>query len=335
MKPSDFEYHLPEELIAYYPPANRDESRLMVLERKDQSIKHTWFYRLPEFLREDDLLVFNNTRVIPARLYCETEEGTEKEILLEHRIDTCNWKVIMKRPKEGMTLRFRDGLVGTINKNEQKQWIIEFNKSADEYIERYGNMPLPPYIERAPEQKDRETYQTVYAEKDGAIAAPTAGLHFTEALLDRISQMGIEFANLTLHVGIGTFRPVKSDTVSGHKMHSEYVEIPESTADAINKAKRGFRRIVAVGTTVVRSLESSVDDQSKVQDGSFNTDLFIHPPYDFRVVDAMITNFHMPRSTLLMLVSAFAGTEFVLEAYREAVGKKYRLLSYGDAMFIT
>lgn len=334
MKSSDFEYELPKELIAYYPERKRDESRLMVLNRADSSIGHTRFYNLPFFLREGDLLVFNNTKVIPARLYCTTENNTQKEILLERRISSRIWKLIVKKPADGMVLYFNNGLNGTVSKTDEREWIIEFNKDADRFIEDYGCMPLPPYIERMAEEEDRERYQTIYARKEGAIAAPTAGLHFTEELMKRISDMGIGFTSVTLHVGIGTFRPVKTGTLKEHKMHRELVEIPESSAHDINLAKKESGRIVAVGTTVVRSVESSVNENDELVPGIFGTDLFIYPPYEFRIVDAMITNFHMPRSTLLMLVSAFGGRDFILDAYNEAVRKKYRFLSYGDAMII-
>ncbi len=334
METSDFEYDLPGELIAYYPEDKRDESRLMVLNRSDSSIEHTKFYDLPRYLREGDLLVFNNTKVIPARLYCRTPDNSSRDILLEEKIDSKKWKFLMKGPRNGMVLRFEDGLTGKVNKTKDKEWIIEFNKAADEYIENRGYMPLPPYIERKADLRDRDRYQTIYAEREGAIAAPTAGLHFTDELLARLSSMNIDTAYITLHVGIGTFRPVKTDKLTDHVMHREIIEIPKDSASVINTAKEQSRRIIAVGTTVVRALESSVEKSGEVIPGNSGTDLFIYPPYDFKVVDAMITNFHMPRSTLLMLVSAFGGREFILMAYKEAVSQRYRFLSYGDAMFI-
>lgn len=334
MQTSDFEYELPKELIAYYPRENRDESRLMVLNRRDSSVEHTRFYELPRYLKEGDLLVFNNTKVIPARLYCKTPDNIGKDILLEEKVDSLKWKFLMKKPRVGMSLLFEDGLTGTVKKTNDNEWLIEFNKEADDYIKNKGYMPLPPYIERKADQKDKERYQTIYAQREGAIAAPTAGLHFTDNLMKRLSAMNIEITNITLHVGIGTFRPVKTDNLAKHKMHSEIIEIPEDSASVINTAKKESRRIVAVGTTVVRALESSANKNGEVACESSSTDLFIYPPYDFKVVDAMITNFHMPRSTLLMLVSAFGGREFILNAYNEAVRERYRFLSYGDAMLI-
>lgn len=334
MKVSDFDYELPTELIAYYPESKRDQSRLMVLNRNDYSLRHTRFCKITEFLKPGDLLVLNNTKVIPARLYCRTDDDTEKDILLEERIDQFRWKFLMKKPKEGMVLHFDQGIKAQVLKNESGDWIIEFECEADGLIENFGFMPLPPYIERMPDEKDRESYQTVYAERSGAIAAPTAGLHFTDELMEEISGMGISFTDITLHVGIGTFRPVKNESLEDHKMHMEYMEIPQQTVEKIRSTKEEGGRIVAVGTTVVRALESAVNKKGELVAGSFDTDLFIYPPYDFRLVDAMITNFHMPRSTLLMLVAAFAGREFILKAYNEAVKQRYRLLSYGDSMLI-
>jgi len=334
MKASDFEYELPQELIAYYPLKERDSSRLMVLNRKEHTVKHKTFHDITKLLVPGDLLVMNNTKVIPARLYCRTGNGKETDILLEHRIDSQSWTFLMKKPREGLTLHFEGGPEGRVVKGKNGEWMLHFSTDADEFIDEKGLMPLPPYIDRKPEQTDRETYQTVYASKNGAIAAPTAGLHFTDQLLAGLAGKGISFTEITLHVGIGTFRPVKTDGMDEHKMHSEYVEIPEKSSARINEVKKQNRRVIAVGTTVVRALESSVDDDGYVNPGSFSTDLFIHPPYKFHVIDAMITNFHIPRSTLLMLVCAFAGKEYTLNAYKIAVENKYRFLSYGDAMFI-
>ena len=334
MKASDFDYGLPQELIANYPLKVRDNSRLLVLNRNDHTIRHKRFHDITEFLRPGDVVVKNNTKVIPARLYCRTENGKNTDVLLERRIDSRRWKFLMKKPREGLILYFENGPEAIVEKSESGEWILRFESDVDEYIDITGMMPLPPYIERRPEQKDRETYQTVYASRDGAIAAPTAGLHFTDRLLNVLSAKGISFYEITLHVGIGTFRPVKTENMKEHKMHSEFVEIPEISAAGINEAMKENRRIVAVGTTVVRALESAVDPGGFVAPGSFNTDLFIYPPFKFHVVDAMITNFHMPRSTLLMLVSAFAGKEYILDAYKNAVENGYRFLSYGDSMFI-
>lgn len=335
MRTSDFHYDLPRELIPEYPLDSREESRLMVLSRNDRSVTHSRFYKIGTFLNPGDLLVINDTRVIPARLTCATAKGKKPlDILLERRIKPGVWKVLIKNPKKGMTLYFEGGENGTISKNGKGEWVVEFDCDDTVLIDRYGSMPLPPYIERQPEDSDRENYQTVYAKKEGAIAAPTAGLHFTQELIEKLSASGIGFAEVTLHVGVGTFRPVKTEQIEKHSLHSEFAEISEKSALVINKAREERRRVVAIGTTSVRVLESASDEKGMVTPGSFHTGLFIHPPYRFKATDAMITNFHLPRSTLLMLVSAFAGREFIMDSYREAVRERYRMLSYGDAMFI-
>ncbi len=349
MKTVDFDYNLPQELIAFYPLSKRDESRLMVVRRRDRRITHRRFYELHEFLKEGDVIVLNNTKVIPARLIGKINTGKELEVLLEEKINPRLWKTIMRNPKQGMIIEFSGGLKGRLLK-DQDQWLVEFEEIAasglaigsegdwvttDDYIERFGKMPLPPYIRREAEEKDRVFYQTVYAKNKGAIAAPTAGLHFTERLLDEIRKKGAEIQYVTLHVGTGTFKPVKTEDIREHKIHPEYREIPEETAFAVGRAKKEGRRIVAVGTTVVRSLESGIDEREKLQPATGYTELFIHPGFQFRIVDVLITNFHLPRSTLLMLVSAFAGRELTLDAYEEAKKEGYRFLSYGDAMLIT
>ena len=334
MKTADFDYHLPQELIALYPLQRREESRLMVLLRKEQKVEHRRFYELPEFLREGDVVVLNNTKVIPARLFGKTDAGKEFEVLLEERVNPRLWKGIMKNPKHGMTIQFNGGLKGKVLRDGKDRWLVEFEEIADDYIERFGKMPLPPYIRREPEEWDRIFYQTVYAKIEGAIAAPTAGLHFTERLLDEIHKKGVEIQYVTLHIGAGTFKPVKTDDIRKHNIHPEHKEIPEQTALAVCRAKRERRRIIAVGTTVVRALESSVDEIGSLQPAIGLTELFIYPSFQFRIVDGLITNFHLPRSTLLVLVSAFAGREFILEAYKEAKKEGYRFLSYGDAMLI-
>ncbi|HEX3033868.1 MAG TPA: tRNA preQ1(34) S-adenosylmethionine ribosyltransferase-isomerase QueA [Thermodesulfobacteriota bacterium] len=334
MKTSDFDYHLPQELIAFYPLSNREESRLMVLTREGQKIEHRKFYEIPQFLEKGDVLVLNNTKVIPARLFGRTNNGKRLNVTLTERINPQLWKIIMRKPKNGMTVEFEYGLKAKVIKDGKNKWLVEFEELADSYIERFGKMPLPPYITREAEEMDRTFYQTVYAEKKGAIAAPTAGLHFTDNLLDEIHKKGVEIRYVTLHVGIGTFQPVKTEDVGQHGMHSEYREVPEETAFAVNRAKGEGRRIVAVGTTVVRSLESALDRSGSLQPAFGQTDLFIYPGFQFRIVDALITNFHLPRSTLLMLVSAFAGREFILEAYSVAKETGYRFLSYGDAILI-
>ena len=336
MKTSDFDYNLPEELIAHEPAKQRDHSRLMVLEREHQTIEHKHFYDLIDYLKPGDVLVLNDTKVIPARLFGIKEEGGAKiEILLVNRLpsDTTSqiWKCLVKpgkRLKVGSKVSFAEGelLGNVVEKLETGEQIIEFTGDFFDVIYRYGETPLPPYIKsenRNPKSELIRKYQTVYAEKDGASAAPTAGLHFTPKLLKDIEKKGVEIKYLTLHTGLGTFLPVRTDDIKEHKMHEEYFEIPKETAEAVKQAKR----VVAVGTTVVRALESGGVDGS--------TDLFIYPGYKFKVVDALITNFHWPKSTLIMLVAAFAGKDFVMKAYQEAIKEKYRFYSFGDVMLIT
>ena len=334
MKASDFDYHLPEEQIAYHPQDQRQNSRLLLLNKNSGETSHKKFYELPNFLKSGDLLVLNNTKVIPARLYGKRESGKEVEILLVNKLNEKVWECLVKNPKNNDELKFDHGLRGTLSKNESNVWFVEFEKNVDDYIEKYGKMPLPPYINREARESDKISYQTVYADKKGAIAAPTAGLHFTRELLDEIKSAGVEIEYVTLHVGIGTFKPVKVENIEDHKMHAEYREVPITTATAINRAKAEGRRVIAVGTTVVRTLESSVNENGEVIPQTGQTDLFIMPGFDFKVVDALITNFHLPRSTLLMLVSAFSKYEYIFKAYHEAGAMGYRFLSYGDAMFI-
>ena len=334
MKTEDFNYILPKDLIAAYPKEQRDNSRLLVLDRSQNSIIHQRFYEIVNLLMPGDLLVLNNTKVIPARFYGVTDSGKSVEVLLTDQVDEFKWKVLMKDPKNGIKIKFSQDWVGVISKFNSNDWIIEFSRNTELFFNTLGNMPLPPYIERKPEEKDKSTYQTVYAESEGAIAAPTAGLHFTNELISKIENKGIEIVYITLHVGIGTFRPVKSENINDHKMHEEQIEISSESAELINNAKSSSRRVVAVGTTSVRALESAVESEGKINSGKFSTDLFIYPPYEYKIVDAMITNFHLPRSTLLMLVSAFCGKDFLFHAYNEAIKEEYRFLSYGDAMFI-
>jgi S-adenosylmethionine:tRNA ribosyltransferase-isomerase len=334
MKTSDFDYHLPEERIAYRPAAERQNSKLMVLDREKGEITHRKFFELPGLLEPGDLLVLNDTRVIPARLFGRKKSGERAEILLVGKQDSRTWTCLVRNPKEGLVIEFGDGLSGRLFSGEAGVWLVEFSGDADSYIDDSGSMPLPPYIKREPDAEDRVSYQTVYAERQGAIAAPTAGLHFTPALLKEIEHGGVRIAHVTLHVGIGTFKPVKTELVREHDMHPEFREIPRATADAVNAAKSGGGRVIAVGTTVLRTLESSVNESGEVVPCKGETGLFIVPGYGFRAADALITNFHLPRSTLLMLVSAFAGREFIFRAYNEALNRDYRFLSYGDAMFI-
>lgn len=333
MKSEDFDYNLPKNLIASYPKDKRDESRLLVLNKKEGSITHKNFFNITDYLIPGDLLVLNNTKVIPAKLICE-RDGKETELLLTHRLSNNEWKVLITKPKQDAEINFNGKISGRLTKNNLNEWIVLFDRGVDGYIQNYGKMPLPPYIERDSEDKDKTTYQTIYAKKDGAIAAPTAGLHFTEELLEQIRNHCVDIKFITLHVGIGTFRPVKTENIADHIMHKEYVEIPEDTSSAVNFAKKSSRRVVAVGTTVVRALESAADESGRLELFSDFTDLFIYPPYNYKIVDSMITNFHLPKSTLLMLVSAFCGRELLFESYFTAIKEKYRFLSYGDAMFI-
>jgi len=334
MNTEEFSYDLPTDLVAFYPEERRDYCNLMIVDRGNGNIHHRKFYELKDLLREGDSLVLNDTKVIPSRLYGIRDSGKTVEVLLVDRVSASRWKCLMRSPKDGMDVKFERGVSGKLNKNGSDEWFIDFRSGVDDYLDQYGKMPLPPYITREPEEADNVDYQTVYARERGAIAAPTAGLHFSDELLRRVEKIGVEINYLTLHVGIGTFQPVRTEQVENHHMHEEYREIPEETSRAINRAKQEGRRIIAVGTTVVRALESSVDDSGNIRSSSGFTDLFIYPGFRFKVVDALITNFHLPRSTLMMLVSAFAGKELIFRAYKEAMAKKYRLLSYGDAMLI-
>jgi len=333
MKSEDFDYNLPKNLIASYPKDNRDQSRLLVLNKEKKSIDHKNFYNLTDYLVPGDLLILNNTKVIPAKL-TGVRDGKEVELLLTNRINSSEWNMLISKPKYDSVISFQDGLTGKLAKDNQNEWVVAFNKDADEYIEHYGKMPLPPYIERESEERDKETYQTIYAKKDGAIAAPTAGLHFTRELMDDIRNQCVDIKFITLHVGVGTFRPVKTEKIEDHIMHQEYVEISEDTSRAVNFAKKSSRRVIAVGTTAVRALESAADEEGIINPYSDFTDLFIYPPYKYKIVDAIITNFHLPKSTLLMLVSAFCGRKFLFKSYNAAIEENYRFLSYGDSMFI-
>lgn len=339
MKTALFDYYLPEELIAQTPVEPRDHSRLLVYNRQTKEILHKHFYDIVDFLKPDDILVVNNTKVIPARLYGE-REGThgKVELLLLKRRDLTHWDVILKPGKTariGTVYNFSDKLKGTITEiGEDGQRTIEFNFDGvfENILSEIGQMPLPPYIKE--KLKDKSRYNTVYSKVDGSAAAPTAGLHFTKPLLEKIKGMGVTIAEVLLHVGLGTFRPVKVDDTDEHVMHSEYYEVTQETADLLNNAKKTERRIIAVGTTSVRVLESATDDDGVIHAGHDNTNIFIYPPYKFKTVDALITNFHLPKSTLLMLVSAFADREEMLRVYETAVKEKYRFFSFGDATFI-
>ncbi|MDR5684145.1 MAG: tRNA preQ1(34) S-adenosylmethionine ribosyltransferase-isomerase QueA [Armatimonadota bacterium] len=339
MRLADFDYHLPPDRIAQSLARPRDASRLMVLDRRTGALSHRVFRDLPDLLSPGDLLVLNDTRVLPARLRGVRDPGGgQVEVLVLRGAGEASWLAMVRpsrRLREGVRLRLAGGLTATVTtRRGGGVWLLEVhgNAALPEVLRRRGQMPLPPYIRRAPQ--DPEAYQTVYARVEGAVAAPTAGLHFTPELLDRLSARGIDRAFLTLHVGPGTFRPVRSQDPSRHQMEAEYYEIPSETAAAIRCARQAGRRVVAVGTTVVRTLETAATEERTVEAGRGWTELFILPGHRFRVVDALITNFHLPRTTLLMLVCAFADRQTVLAAYREAVERGYRFYSFGDAMLI-
>ncbi len=340
MKVTDFDYHLPEELIAQHPVEPRDTSRLLTLDKITGEVVHkAHFYELLEELNAGDVLVFNDTKVIPARLYGQrAESGGKVEVLLLTPAGESSWECLVKPGKKcpiGQVIVFDERLKGTVtDKTDFGGRIIKFECTGvfDEVIQEIGEMPLPPYIHEKLEDKDR--YQTVYAKEKGSAAAPTAGLHFTPELLEKIKAKGVELEFVTLHVGLGTFRPVSADSIEDHQMHSEFYVVHKDTADRINAAKAAGRRIVAVGTTSVRTLESASTEKGVLQATSGWTQIFIYPGYKFKMVDALVTNFHLPQSTLLMLISALAGREHCLAAYEEAVRERYRFFSFGDAMFI-
>lgn len=338
MKTSDFYYDLPKELIAQTPIEPRDASRLLVYNRKNNSIEHKHFYDITEYLRPGDLLVVNNTKVIPARLFGKRENCEGKiEIFLLKRLDYTHWECLSKPARKltvGTKVIFSDELSATVTKrgdDGMREVEFHFDGVFEDILTRVGNVPLPPYITE--ELKDANRYQTVYSKVDGSAAAPTAGLHFTPELMQKVKDMGVEVQEVLLHVGLGTFRPVKTDSVETHQMHSEYYEVSQQAADRINLAKREGRRVICVGTTSVRTVESAFRD-GIVQAGSGNTTIFIYPGYNYNVVDGLITNFHLPESTLIMLVSAFMGKENTLSMYETAVKEKYRFFSFGDACLI-
>ncbi|EOU1911413.1 tRNA preQ1(34) S-adenosylmethionine ribosyltransferase-isomerase QueA [Clostridium perfringens] len=340
MKVSDFYFELPEELIAQYPLEKRDSSRLMVLDKKTGEIEHRKFHDILEYLNEGDTLVLNNTRVLPARLIGEKEEtGGKIEFLLLKRIEGDKWECLAKpgrKAKVGTVFTFGKGKLKAIVREigEEGNRIIEFKYDGifEQVLDELGQMPLPPYIHEKLEDKER--YQTVYSKEKGSAAAPTAGLHFTEELLKEIKDKGVNIAYLTLHVGLGTFRPVKVDDVNNHVMHSEYYHLDKENAELINKTKEAGKRVIAVGTTSSRTLETIGDENGRVREQSGWTDIFIYPGYKFKIVDNLITNFHLPESTLIMLVSALAGQDNIMNAYNTAVKEKYRFFSFGDSMFI-
>lgn len=349
---SEYDYNLPEELIAQMPADKRDNSRMMVLNRKDRTISHKHFYDIVDLIEPNTLLVMNNTKVLPARLIGHKDTGAKIEVFLlkqnskmqdEHE----NWEVLIKpskRVKPDTIIKISDELsVRAIKRLEENgEWLVEliFNgNNVLDVLHRNGNIPLPPYIERKIPNEDLkkldfERYQTVYAKDEGSVAAPTAGLHFTKEILKKLENKGVELAYVTLNVGLGTFRPVQCENVENHKMHSETFEISEKAAEQINRAKAEGGKIVAVGTTTVRTLETAYKKFGCIKACHDHSELFIYPPYEFKVIDNLITNFHLPKSTLLMLVSALAGKDFIFEAYQEAIENKYRFFSYGDCMYI-
>lgn len=350
MKTQDFYYELPEELIAQDPLEDRSGSRLLLLDKNTGKTEHRIFRQITEYLKQGDCLVINNTKVIPARLIGEKihdvgnafhneGHGAKIELLLLKRIEKDVWETLVKPGKKarpGTKIDFGNGLLTgeIIDVLEEGNRIVRFTYDGifEEILDQLGEMPLPPYITH--ELTDKNRYQTVYAKHEGSAAAPTAGLHFTKELLDEIEAMGISIANVTLHVGLGTFRPVKVENVLEHHMHSEFYQVTEEAAEIINKTKKNGGRVICVGTTSCRTIESAADEQGMVHAGSGDTSIFIYPGYEFKVLDALITNFHLPESTLMMLVSALAGRDHIMAAYEEAVKERYRFFSFGDAMFI-
>lgn len=361
---SEYDYNLPEELIAQLPADKRDNSRMMVLNRKDRTISHKHFYDIVDLIDKNTLLVMNNTKVLPARLIGYKDTGAKIEVFLLKQAETqsleenmqnpmcrvkqlCLWDVLIKpskRVKPGTIIKISEELsVKAIKRLEENgEWLVELMFEGDNVLDilhRNGQIPLPPYIERKIQNEDLkkldfERYQTVYAKDEGSVAAPTAGLHFTQEILQKLQDKGIELAYVTLNVGLGTFRPVQCENVENHKMHSETFEISEKAAEQINRAKKDGKQIIAVGTTTVRTLETAFQKYGCIQPCHDHSELFIYPPYEFKVIDKLITNFHLPKSTLLMLVSALAGKDFIFEAYNEAIKNNYRFFSYGDCMFI-
>ena len=339
MKVSEFNYELPEELIAQTPIEKRDESRLMVLDRSKQTIEHKTFKDIIDYLEPGDCLVRNNTKVIPARIYGKKETGAKVEFLLLKNIEGDIWESIVRPGNKlhvGTKVIFGDGLLTAeileIMPGGTRKVKFSYKGIFNEILDKIGLMPLPPYIHE--ELKDNDRYQTVYAKYNGSAAAPTAGLHFTPELLKKIEEKGVKIANVTLHVGIGTFRPVKEENVENHEMHTEHFYIKQEDVDKINETKKQGKRVIAVGTTSCRVLETIADENGLVKETEADTSIFIYPGYHFKCLDGLITNFHLPQSTLLMLVSALAGKDYIMKAYHEAVKEKYRFFSFGDAMFI-
>ncbi|MDT0595901.1 tRNA preQ1(34) S-adenosylmethionine ribosyltransferase-isomerase QueA [Glaciecola petra] len=341
MKISDFDFELPEQLIAKYPTQQRSASRMLCLDGKTGSIHHSNFVDVVGLINEGDLLIFNNTRVIPARLFGQKESGGKIEVMLE-RVLADNSALAhikaSKSPKEGSRLLLEGGLSATMLGRQGALFHIIFDgdDSVFDLLERHGHMPLPPYIDRPDEDADKERYQTVYNKKPGAVAAPTAGLHFDDEILDKLKNKGVNFAFVTLHVGAGTFQPVRVENIEDHQMHAEYAEVSQDVVDLIIQTKASGKRVIAVGTTSVRSIESAAhaSDTDLLVPFLSDTSIFIYPGFNFKVIDCMLTNFHLPQSTLMLLISAFAKRDHVMQAYAEAIEKEYRFFSYGDAMFI-
>ncbi|SFB79018.1 tRNA preQ1(34) S-adenosylmethionine ribosyltransferase-isomerase QueA [Pseudoalteromonas denitrificans] len=340
MRVADFSFELPDELIARFPKENRSSSRLLKLNGNSGDISHHVFSDMLDFVNEDDLLVFNNTKVIPARMFGQKASGGKVEVLVERVLD--EHRVLAhirasKSPKPGNELILEGSVKAIMIQRQGSLFELEFSGEENvlEILNKIGHMPLPPYIDRPDTEKDRKRYQTVYGEKPGAVAAPTAGLHFDDDLMAKLKDKGVEMAFVTLHVGAGTFQPVKVETIAEHVMHSEYIEVPESVIEAVKATKARGGRVIAVGTTSVRSLESAAQKSDNELTSFYgDTDIFINPGYEFQVIDAMITNFHLSESTLIMLVSAFSGFDNIKHAYQVAIAEKYRFFSYGDAMFL-
>ncbi len=339
MKKSDFFYYLPEELIAQTPLEKRDSSRMLVLDKSTGEVTHSRFYNILDFLNEGDLLVMNNSRVLPARIFgTRKDTGATVEFLLLKQIENNKWETLVKpgkKAKPGTEFDFSGVMSGTVEDiGKEGIRIVRFESEENIYtaLDRIGQMPLPPYIKES--LNDKERYQTVYSDPIGSAAAPTAGLHFTEELISELHNKGVNTANVTLHVGLGTFRPVKEDEITDHIMHSEHYDLPEETVRLIKATKAKGKRVIAVGTTTTRTLESVARDKGELIPCDGWTDIFIYPPYKFKVLDGLITNFHLPESTLIMLVSAFAGYDNTMNAYKEAVEEKYRFFSFGDSMMI-
>ncbi len=336
MKTSDFDYFLPEELIAQTPIEPRDNSRLLIYQKETEELTHAHFKDILSYLKKGDVLVRNNTRVLPARMFAYTENGGKVEILLLKRFDLKTWEVLVKPGKKartGKTLTISNELklkvIGNIEESGSRKVEFIYEGVFEDIISRLGEMPLPPYITE--KLKDKERYQTVYSKTDGSAAAPTAGLHFTPELLEKLKEKGVIIVDVLLHVGLGTFRPVKEEDVTKHHMHSEYFEISKEACDIINTAKKEGRRVIAVGTTSVRTLESAVNENGELVPQKGNTEIFLYPPYKFKIADGLITNFHLPKSTLIMLVACLVGKDKILDIYKTAVEERYRFFSFGDA----